>query len=193
MPKSVSLFQFVLGALGSRGVVAEPLRDFFPLVTEELLEIFPSTGQFSRPFEFDPGPLSSRPLPAAQSDGSLTHFRDSGSSAHHSDRLIAADPRLDEYRELIDDRSGRYVPVSSTGVLPCDPNMCVVYDRQLGCGLVEEDDELYAALARAMMDSGADVLARLPNSPRPLPGAAGRIGYRRCLAGHCASALFPCG
>jgi hypothetical protein len=74
------------------------------------------------------------------------------------------DPRLGEYRDLVEDRSGRYVLVASTGVLPCDPVSCLVYDCQTETALIVEDDDVFVMLNEALIARGAPVLAKFPGT-----------------------------
>lgn len=52
-PRSVSLLQFVLGALAKAGIVSAPLNQYTPLVTSELRVIYPQVNQFSGTFDFE--------------------------------------------------------------------------------------------------------------------------------------------
>jgi hypothetical protein len=74
--------------------------------------------------------------------------------------------RIDGCRDLLDDRSGRYVIVHvDEQKLP--PEGCLVYDRHTGCGLLEEDDDLYIEFIGRLMEHGA--LLTKPNTIRQAP------------------------
>jgi hypothetical protein len=50
IPRSISLFQFVLGTLCKNGLMPDDLRDFVPLATPELLELYPDVGRLPTTF-----------------------------------------------------------------------------------------------------------------------------------------------
>ena len=71
------------------------------------------------------------------------------------------DEKLEVYRDLWNDRSGRFVLVQSIdGSL--DYATCLIYDMETKTGLLEEDDELYLELQRRLSMNGVPMLAKTP-------------------------------
>ena len=52
-PGSISLIQFVLGALAKGGIVSTPLRRYAPVVTSELRDLYPDVEQSAGTFDFE--------------------------------------------------------------------------------------------------------------------------------------------
>lgn len=52
-PRSITLLQFSLGTLVEEGVITKPIRGYTPLITQELLDHFPSIKRLGSGFEFD--------------------------------------------------------------------------------------------------------------------------------------------
>ena len=52
-PRSISLLQFVLGVLTSRGVINGPYLSYTPLITDQLLLIYPQVGDIKEHFIFE--------------------------------------------------------------------------------------------------------------------------------------------
>ena len=52
-PRSISLFQFCVGALAKRGLLNRPVPRFTPLLTEELLQLYPDVRQLGAGFDFE--------------------------------------------------------------------------------------------------------------------------------------------
>jgi hypothetical protein len=52
-PRSVSLLQFVLGALAKAEIVRPPLHKYVPVVTSQLRDVYPQVEQFSDAFDFE--------------------------------------------------------------------------------------------------------------------------------------------
>lgn len=53
VPRSISLLQISLGILTDAGLMAPPLRRFYPLITPELETLYPSVKNYSSFFEYD--------------------------------------------------------------------------------------------------------------------------------------------
>ena len=53
-PRSISLFQFVLGVLIENNILKPPMKNnYFPFITPELVTFFPMVQEFDRKFEFE--------------------------------------------------------------------------------------------------------------------------------------------
>lgn len=52
-PRSISLLQLVQGVLLERGHLQLPLSDFYPVITQELTDMFPAATKIATPFDFD--------------------------------------------------------------------------------------------------------------------------------------------
>jgi|SRR5271167_554059 len=52
-PRSISLVQFVLGALTLDGIVAESLSGYCPMITEQLKSAFPAVTRLKDQFDFE--------------------------------------------------------------------------------------------------------------------------------------------
>lgn len=52
-PRSVSLLQFCVGALAKRGFFEAPLRKYTPLITSELLDLFPDSRRLGSGFDLE--------------------------------------------------------------------------------------------------------------------------------------------
>ena len=52
-PRSISLLQFCLGSLTNRGVLTAALHQYVPLVTDELLDLFPNSGVLGDRFDLE--------------------------------------------------------------------------------------------------------------------------------------------
>jgi hypothetical protein len=53
VPHSISLLQFAFGVLTNNALIQPPLERFVPLITSELLDLYPKTAQFETRFLFD--------------------------------------------------------------------------------------------------------------------------------------------
>lgn len=52
-PRSISLLQFCQGALAKQGFITKPLHKYHPLITKELLDIYPDSKKLGRGFSFE--------------------------------------------------------------------------------------------------------------------------------------------
>ena len=52
-PRSISLLQFCLGSLTNRGVLTAALHQYVPLVTDELLDLFPNSDVLGDRFDLE--------------------------------------------------------------------------------------------------------------------------------------------
>jgi uncharacterized ParB-like nuclease family protein len=69
--------------------------------------------------------------------------------------------KLEDFRELWEDASGRYVLIQvMTG--STDPTTCVVYDMHTRAGLLIEDDDLAIRVKTRMAASGVSMLREMP-------------------------------
>jgi ppGpp synthetase/RelA/SpoT-type nucleotidyltranferase len=53
IPLSISLLQLTFGILSDCGFLKPPLRDYYPLITDELVTFYPSVSSFDRKFDFE--------------------------------------------------------------------------------------------------------------------------------------------
>jgi ppGpp synthetase/RelA/SpoT-type nucleotidyltranferase len=53
IPLSISLLQLTFGVLSDCGLLKPPLREFYPLITDELVTFYPSVVIFDRRFDFE--------------------------------------------------------------------------------------------------------------------------------------------
>lgn len=53
-PRSISLFQFVLGTLAKAEIISTPLHQYVPFVTPQLSELYPEVNQFENAFNVEP-------------------------------------------------------------------------------------------------------------------------------------------
>jgi ppGpp synthetase/RelA/SpoT-type nucleotidyltranferase len=51
-PRQLSLFQYTFGILSEEGIIAPPLKDYYAVITPELVERYPSTKLFAPKFAF---------------------------------------------------------------------------------------------------------------------------------------------
>ena len=52
-PRSISLLQFVFGVLAKSHTINPPFFKYYPVVTRELIELYPSVANFERTFNFN--------------------------------------------------------------------------------------------------------------------------------------------
>ncbi len=68
---------------------------------------------------------------------------------------------LENYQDLIDDESGRYVLIQTVKGSD-EVETCVVYDKQTRTGLIVEDDEIFLQLKTKLREQGIPILDELP-------------------------------
>lgn len=67
-----------------------------------------------------------------------------------------------DYEYLFKDKTGRYVLVQTGDDESMDVSTCVIYDKETGCGLIIEDDELAESVKVRLHSEGAPILSNIP-------------------------------
>lgn len=69
--------------------------------------------------------------------------------------------KLESYRYLWEDESGRYVLIQSDKDSQ-ELETCLVYDQETKMVLLEEDDDVYREIKRRLAEKGIPMLSALP-------------------------------
>jgi hypothetical protein len=69
--------------------------------------------------------------------------------------------KLESYRYLLEDGSGRYVLIQSDKGSQ-ELETCLVYDLETKTALLEEDDDLYSEVKSRLAEKGVPMLSAIP-------------------------------